>query len=294
MKKRKQNWTENWTYFSFTIIPFILYSYFYVNSVITGIRYSFTDWNGIDTSYAYIGFTNYTRLFRNPNFWRSIRTTLYYAALLVIGVIVLSLILSLALNSMRRLKNFVKSIFFIPAMIGSVTIALIWDQLFYRVVPQIGELMGISALSQSPLADPKTAIFAVVFVNIWQSVAMPTVIFLAGLQSIPEEHYESAMLDGANTFQRFRFITFPFLLPTITVNLVLMIKQGFTTFDYPYALTGGGPVRATEVIGITIYNDAFSNMRFSIANAEACVLFIIVAIVSVLQIRFSSRNEVNT
>ena len=103
---------------------------------------------------------------------------------------------------------------------------------------------------------------AVVFVQIWQAVAMPTVIFIAGLQQIPEEQYESAKIDGATAFQRFRYVTFPYLLPTVTVNLILTIKQGFTSFDFPYALTGGGPVRATEVIGILIYNDAFKICDF--------------------------------
>lgn len=90
---------------------------------------------------------------------------------------------------------------------------------------------------------------------------MPTVIFIAGLQQIPEEQYESAKIDGATAFQRFRYVTFPYLLPTVTVNLILTIKQGFTSFVFPYALTGGGPVRATEVIGILIYKDAFKNMQ---------------------------------
>ena len=118
--------------------------------------------------------------------------------------------------------------------------------------------------------------------------------FLSGLQVTPDEQYESAMLDGATTFQKFRYLTFPYILPTVTVNLVLIIKAGFTTFDYSYALTGGGPVRATEVIGIMIYNDAFQNMKFSMANAEACVLFIIIAVFSVIQIKLTSRGGVNT
>ena len=118
---------------------------------------------------------------------------------------------------------------------------------------------------------------------------MPTVIFIAGLQQIPEEQYESAKIDGATAFQRFRYVTFPYLLPTVTVNLILTIKQGFTSFDFPYALTGG-PVRATEVIGILIYNDAFKNMRFSMANAEACILFVIVAIFSLTQLKLTSKG----
>lgn len=213
--------------------------------------------------------------------------------MLVVVVILASLLLSISLNSLRWFKTFVKSIFFVPAMIGGVTIALIWDQLFYRVVPLIGQLLGIGWLSQSLLMTGKTALPAVVFVQAWQAVAMPTVIFIAGLQQIPEEQYESAKIDGATAFERFRYITMPYLLPTVTVNLVLTIKQGFTSFDFPYALTGGGPVRATEVIGILIYNDAFKNMRFSVANAEACILFVVVAAFSLTQLKLTSKGGVN-
>ncbi len=294
MQKKRQIISSKSVFFSFTIIPLALYSFFYVYSVVTGIRYSFSDWDGISPDYQFIGLENYRKLVHNPAFWRSLKTTLVYTILLVIGVIVLALILALSLNSLKRFRGFIKSFFFVPAMIGAVTIALIWDQMFLRVLPYIGELLRIPWLSASFLGNIKTALPAVVFVNIWQAVAMPTLIFLSGLQVIPDEQYESAMLDGATTFQKFRYITFPYILPTVTVNLVLIIKAGFTTFDYSYALTGGGPVRATEVIGIMIYNDAFQNMKFSMANAEACVLFIIIAVFSVIQIKLTSRGGVNT
>lgn len=119
---------------------------------------------------------------------------------------------------------------------------------------------------------------------------MPTIIFIAGLQQIPDEQYESGKIDGASIFQRFRYITLPYLMPTLTVNLILIIKQGFTSFDFPFALTGGGPVRSTEVIGILIYNDAFKNMRFSVANAEACLLFLVVAAFSLIQLKITSKG----
>lgn len=279
-------------YLGFTIIPVILYTFFYVFSVIRGVGYSFTDWDGLSRDYSLIGIKNYISLFNNPNFWNSLKTTVIYSVMLVTGVVVLSLLLALSLNSLKRFKTLVKSIFFVPAMIGGITIALIWNQLFYRVVPLIGQALDIEWLSQSVLMRGVTALPAVVFVNIWQAVALPTVIFIAGLQQIPDEQYESAMMDGATTFQRFRYIMFPYLVPTITVNLVLCIKQGFTSFDFPFALTGGGPVRATEVIGILIYNDAFENMRFSMANAEACVLFVIVAIFSLTQLKITSKGGV--
>lgn len=288
--KTKKKISGKMIYFSFTIIPVLLYSVFYVFSVISGVRYSFTNWDGMSLKYDFIGFKNYIALLKNPNFWGALKTTICYSVLLVTGVILLSLLLALSLNSLKKFKTFIKSIYFIPAMIGGITIALIWDQLFYRVVPLLGQALNIEWLSQSLLMTGKTALPAVVFVHIWQAVALPTVIFIAGLQQIPDEQYESAKIDGATLFQEFRYITFPYLLPTLTVNLVLMVKQGFTSFDFPFALTGGGPVRATEVIGISIYNDAFKNARFGMANAEACILFVLVAIFSLTQLKITSRG----
>lgn len=278
------------TYFGFTIIPVLLYTYFYVFSVINGIRYSFTNWDGMSQNYDFIGFKNYILLMKNPNFWNSMKTTLLYSIMLVVCVTVVSLLLAISLNSLKTFRVFTKSVFFVPAMIGGVTIALIWDQLYYRVVPVIGQLLGIEWLSQSLLMTGKTALPAVVFVHAWQAVALPTIIFIAGLQQIPEEQFESAQIDGASLFKRFRYITMPYILPTVTINVILLIKQGFTSFDFPYALTGGGPVRSTELIGILIYNDAFKNLKFSTANAEACLLFIVVSIFSLTQLKLTSKG----
>ena len=211
-------------YFAFTVIPVALYTFFYVVSVVNGVKYSFTDWDGMSVDYDYVGFKNYMLLFKNPNFLGSLKTTLFYSCMLVVVVILASLLLSISLNSLRWFKTFVKSIFFVPAMIGGVTIALIWDQLFYRVVPLIGQLLGIGWLSQSLLMTGKTALPAVVFVQAWQAVAMPTVIFIAGLQQIPEEQYESAKIDGAGELRIFFQIVLPLLgsgLATIGLFMAL-------------------------------------------------------------------------
>ncbi|RXZ82536.1 sugar ABC transporter permease [Paenibacillaceae bacterium] len=284
---------DRFTNLLFTLPAVILYSVFFVYAVIVGINYSFTDWNGIGKTYSYIGFDNYITLFNNPNFWQSLEVTGKYALMLVAGIMIISLVLALSLNSLKSFKTFTKSVYFLPAMISAVTISLIWDQMFYRLVPQIGKALDIAALSQSPLASPQYALIAVVLVNIWQAVALPTLIFIAGLQSVPEELYESGRIDGASTFNRFRFITFPYLIPTITVNMVLAIKAGVTSFDYAYTLTGGGPIKSTNLIGIMIYNDAFQNMKFAMANAESVILFIVIAVLSYVQIRLSRKGGVN-
>ncbi|MFF2481112.1 carbohydrate ABC transporter permease [Paenibacillus sp. NPDC058071] len=293
MNKKMAFSFDRFTYFLFSLPAVILYTVFFAYAVIVGIQYSFTDWNGISKTYNYIGFDNYASLFRNPNFWQSLEVTGKYAIMLVVGVMVLSLALAVSLNSLKRFKTFTKSVYFLPGMISAVTISLIWDQMFYRIVPQIGKALDIAMFMQSPLGNPKYALVAIVLVNIWQAVALPTLIFIAGLQSVPDELYESARIDGASTFKRFRFITMPFLVPTITVNMVLAIKAGVTSFDYAYTLTGGGPIKASNLIGIMIYNDAFQNMKFAMANAESVILFIIIAILSFVQIWVSRRGGVN-
>lgn len=293
MQNSKKFRSDKRTYLLFSLVPVVLYAVFYVFSMLSGFYYSLTDWNGIDATYQMIGLKNYQMLFANTTFWRSLSVTMQYALLLVVITAVLSLVLAISLNSLKAFRNFAKSVFFVPAMIGSVTIALIWNQLFYRAVPLVGQALGIKFLSQSPLANPRDALYAVVFVNIWQSVAMPTIIFIAGLQSIPLDLYESAQIDGATIFKRFRYITLPYLAPTITINVVLLLKQGMTTFDFPYALTGGGPARSTMVLAIQIMNDAFTDWRFATANAEAVVLFLFISIFSFVQIKATNKHEVS-
>jgi raffinose/stachyose/melibiose transport system permease protein len=249
--------------------------------------YSFTDWNGMSLDYNMIGLRNYFVLFTNPNFWRSLGTTTWYAFFLVAFTIALALILALALDSLINFKTLTKAIYFLPAMLGAVTVALIWNQMYIRVLPIIGNTLDIDIFKQSPLGSPKTALLATIFINIWQAVAIPTIIFIAGLQSIPIEQYESAEIDGASPLQRFKYITMPGLFPIFIVNMVLLVRAGFTAFDYPFTLTGGGPARAVEVISISVINNAFSNLRFSMANAQAVILFIIIACISIFQIRFS-------
>lgn len=280
------------SYFLFTFPSIILYTIFFVIPVLFGIYYGMTDYDGVTPNYSFVGLKNFASLMGSKRFWNSLNRTLLYAFLLVFFVIIISLCAALALNSIKKVQVLAKTTFFFPALISAVAVALIWDQLYFRMLPQIGEALGIPFLMQSPLASPSTALFGVLFVNVWQAVAMPTVIFLAGLQSVPGELYESAMIDGAKTFEKFRYITFPYLIPTLTVNMVLTFRNGITAFDYAFALTNGtgGPARSTELIGLVIYLDGFKNMRFAMANAQAFILFLIVAVLSFFQIRLSNRQ----
>ena len=196
MNKKKRFTLDKMTFLLFTIIPLVLYTFFYIISVVSGMYYSLTDWNGLNPTFNFVGISNYIALSKNIFMWRSLGRTLLYALMLVVSVTIISLLIALVLNSVKRFKVFTKSVFFFPAMLGSVAVALIWDQMFYQLIPALGRLAGINL--QTPLASSKTAIYGVLFVNVWQAVAMPTIILLAGLQSIPEDLFESAMIDGAS------------------------------------------------------------------------------------------------
>lgn len=282
------------TFALFSIPGIFLYSLFFIYPVLMGVYYSLTDWNGIARNVNFIGLANYQKiLFRSPRFRNAITFNLKFTVLLVIIILVLGIVLALLLNSKIRGITFFRASFFLPAVLCGVTIGLIFSQIFYRVVPLFGQALGIEALSTNILGNRSLAMYGILFVAVWQGVAMPTVLFLAGLQTIPEDLYESAMIDGANGWNRFRFITLPFLIPVITVVLILTVKSGLGVFDYIKALTDGGPARSTESVSFLIYTDAFEGNKFSFAIAESMIVGIILALVSVVQITFQNKKKVN-
>ena len=282
------------TFALFSIPGLFLYSLFFIYPVLMGIYYSLTDWNGIARNINFIGLNNYEKiLFRSPRFKNAITFNVHYTVLLVICILVLGIFLALLLNSKIKGITFYRASFFLPAVVCGVTIGLIFSQIFYNVVPLFGQALGIEALSTNILGNRSLAIYGILFVSVWQGVAMPTVLFLAGLQTISEDLYESAMIDGANAFERFRYITLPFLLPMVTVVLILTVKSGLGVFDYIKALTDGGPARATESVSFLIYTDAFEGNKFSFAIAESVIIGLILAAVSVVQIIFQNKKKVN-
>lgn len=201
--------------------------------------------------------------------------------------------LAKALNSKIKGKTFFRAWFFFPAVLSGLTVALVFKQLFNYGLPTLGKLLGFEFLETSLLGTPGGAVFAVIFVLLWQGVAMPVIIFLAGLQSIPEEIREAAKVDGANRHQIFWKIELPYLLPSISIVFIMALKAGLTAFDQIFAMTSGGPSDATTSLGLLVYNYAFNNNQYGYANAIALVLFILIAIVSFIQIKISSKYEID-
>lgn len=279
------------SHYLFTFPITLIYTIFFILPLVLGIYYSFTNWNGIATEFKFVGLANFRRILSDSRALGTVWFTVRYAVMLCIATVGISLALGLLLNQAFRGKAFLKSVYFYPAVMSPMIIGLIFNEIYYRALPGIGEALGIGILSKSLISSPGTAIFAILIANVWQSVAIPTAIIIAGLQSIPTYLYEAASIDGANAFQRFRMITLPFLAPTLTIVLVLAIKDGLLVFDYILAITNGAPAGTTHSFGTFIYYQAFQTYDYAFAVANSVVLFIFIALFGALQIKLMKRLE---
>ena len=278
-----------WT---FLIIPLILQAIFFYFPMLQGAFYSFTNWTGLTYNFDFVGINNYSILMTDEKFFKALGFTLILTVCLIVGEIVLGILVARALNSKIKGKTFFRAWFFFPAVLSGLTISLIFKQIFNYGIPVIGESLNIEFLKTSLLGTTSGAVFAAIFVMLWQGIAMPIIIFLSGLQTIPAEIKEAAAIDGANNKQIFWKIELPYLLPSISMVFIMALKAGLTAFDQIFALTGGGPSNATTSIGLLVYNYAFKSNQYGYANAIALILFLMIAIVSLVQIKVSKRFEI--
>lgn len=281
------------TYGLFCLPGFIAYCVFLIFPILMGIYYSFMDWNGISKGYNFIGFANYAKLLTDKKFGAALLFNFRYTIMLIVGVVVISVVLALLLNKEFKGRSFFRTLYFLPAVLSMITVSLVFKQVFFYVLPAIGKALGIEALSTNILASKQNAIYGVLFVHLWQGVALPTLLFLAGLQTIPTELYEAAAIDGANGWQQFKHITVAYLIPILSVVLVLLVKQGLMVFDYVKSMTAGGPGTATQTIALLIYNNGFERNRYSYSIAQAIATGVIIALISAIQIQASNRKKVD-
>ena len=291
MKKSKVL-NRNHILFLFTLPILIMYCVFFIIPLLMGMKNSLTDWSGTSPDYSFIGIKNYIDIFQDERFRNALIFNFKYTILLTVGTVIISLIIAIVLNQKIRGRGFFRSVFFLPAILSLVTVGLIWNELFYRVIPLIGEATGWGLFESSWLGSPKLAMYAILLVNLWQGCATPIVLLIAGLQSVPQDHYEAAAIDGANAWQRFKSITIPYLIPVLNIVIVTSVKGGLTTFDYIKAMTDGGPMQSTESVGILIYNHAMQEGRFGYSVAESMILFLIIALVSVVTMRMTENKKV--
>lgn len=284
--------SNQFSFFLLTLPAILLYLCFFIFPVLSGFYYSMTDWDGISKNYQLIGLNNYFEILQDFRFLQALGFTLYYTFLLLTLTLSVALGGALLLDGKIKFKGFLRSVYFFPAVLSLVTVGTIFNQLFYAVLPSVGEHLGIDWLTSNILSNPSTAVYGIVIANVYQGLAIPMIIFMAGLSSVPKDMHEAATIDGANSLQRFFFITVPFLIPMLIVNMVMITKSGLMVFDFIVVMTNGGPIRSTESIGLLIYNHGFNELKFAYGTAESILTFLIIAIISFIQIKLLNRKEV--
>jgi len=262
---------------------------FILGPVVAAIALSFTKWDLL-TPAKFIGLSNYQELIQDPMFRKVMLNTLIFTGASAPLSLILSLGLALALN--QKIKGIVvfRTIYFLPVVSSMVAVSLVWRWLYnpnYGLLNYFLNLLHLPSVNW--LFSTTWAMPAVILMSVWKGLGYNMVIFLAGLQGIPQMYYESAKIDGAGKFQAFKNITLPLLSPTTFFVLVISIISSFQVFDQIFVMTSGGPAHATEVIIYYIYHNAFQIFRMGYASALAFCLFIIIFALTLLQIRLSKR-----
>jgi len=275
---------DNAVLYLFTVPGVLMFLVLFLVPVFMAFFYSFTDWNGMSPNYNLVGVKNFINMFKDKRVSYSLSFSLIFTFIFVVMTNLIALALAFLLNSEIKGKTFFRALYFFPAVVSLVVVGLIFDQIFYHVIPIFGKALGIDMLSRSPLGNPDLAPAAVLFVKMWREIPIPTVLYIAGLQSVPTDLIEASVIDGAGWFTRLKSVIFPFLVPVISMNLVLTVRNGIMVFDIIKVMTGGGPGYATSSVGITIYNMGFYEMKFGFATAISLFLFVIIAVVSFAQI----------
>lgn len=259
--------------------------------VIMGLFYSFTNWDGL-TITEFVGFNHYQRLLGDEQFIQSLWFTVRFSIASIILLNVIGLGLAMLVTSKLKSKNILRTVFFMPNLIGGLILGFIWQFIFIRVFAAVGEFIGVEAL-QVWLATPTTGFWGIVILTVWQMAGYIMIIYIAYLQGVPKELLESAEIDGATPFQKFRHVIFPLIAPAFTVTMFLTLSNSFKIYDQNLSLTGGGPFNSTQMVAMNIVDTAFSGNQMAYGQSKAIVFFIIVALISLTQVYYNKKREVD-
>ena len=274
---------RNRTFLAILIPVLILFCAFNTIPLLTGFFYSFTDSKGYG-AFEIVGLQNYIDLFQDARVGNSYLFTFKISVVATILVNVISLMLAIGLSSKIKFKSALRGIYFVPRILGGLVVGYVFSYFFTYIVPA---LTGTTSM----LASTEWAWVAIVVVLVWQACAQTTIIYITGLSSVPEDVYEAGSLDGATGWDKFRYLTFPLIMPSITTNMVLVMKDMLMTFDQIVAMTSGGPAQSTESISYLIYQNGLNNSQFGFQCANAVVFFIVIAVISIAQTKFLNSKE---
>lgn len=289
MNSRKKR-REAVDFIRFVFPMLALYILFFIIPLFQTIGFSFTDYNGINPKREFTGLENYINVFQDELFYNSMKFTVLSALLLIVAANLLGFLLALALNRKIRSRNILRAVIFCPFIFNNVTVGFIWQFLLGRFMTDLYPLTEWEVFRIGWLSDESLVLYSVVAVKLWQSVGYFMVIYLAGLQLLPQDPVEASVIDGCTGIKQIRYVTLPLMKPTVFVCLFLAVTESLNMFPLLMSLTNGGPGHASENISLYIYNEAFKSHRMGYASALAVVLTIFVLIVAAVQMRLTKED----
>ena len=259
---------------------------------IYGIYLTLTDWNGVAKVKNFVGLKNFAGVMKDAQFWTSLLLTFKYVIVVVVLVNVLAFAIAYLLTRGIKGQNFFRAGFFTPNLIGGIVLGYIWQFVFSRVFVSIGEATGWKLFEVSWLSDPNKAFAALVLVSVWQLSGYMILIYVAGFMGLSEDVMEAAEIDGASGFVKLKNIIMPLMMSSVTICLFLTLSRAFMVYDVNLSLTAGAPYGTTEMAAMHVYEKAFTSRQFGVGQAEAFILFVIVACISGLQVYLTKKQEV--
>jgi len=269
----------------FLLPALIFYFVFELFPIFYSLYISFFEWHIIG-DVRFVGLENYLKMFSDPVFIIALKNTFIYTIVTVPTQIFLGLAIALLLNQRIKGKVIFRALYYIPVITSWTVVSLIWKWIYDPVYGFLNYVLLSLGVIEEPirwLQDPSVALYAVMLVTIWKGIGWNMVIFLAGLQTIPQSLYDAALIDGASRWRRFRYITLPLLRPVIATVTVLLTIGALNAFVQIYILTAGGPLHSTEVINTYLYKSAFSYLNFGYASSMAWFLLTITLTISIIQ-----------
>jgi raffinose/stachyose/melibiose transport system permease protein len=258
-----------------------------------GIGYSFFTWDGLPLNpKIFAGFGNFARIFRDTRFLSSAGHTVIFTFLSVFTINILGLFFALGLTTELKVRNAARTMLFAPYMIGGLILGYIWKFILGDAFKAMGEKFGLGSVFFNWLLNPQSALLALTVVITWQMAGYIMIIYITGIQSIPGEVLEAAKIDGAGFWSTLFKIKFPLIMQSFTVCLFLTLSNCFKIFDVNLSLTAGGPYSSTELFAMNIYHEIFSLNNYGYGQAKAILFFIVVAAVTLVQVRMSKKREV--
>lgn len=284
------------TLYLFAVPALLFYCLFWIFPIFKLFQYSITDYNGYVQNFNYVGLDNFKTLFHEEILGLSIKNTLIYTLITVVLGNIIALALALLLNANIRAKGLYRSAFYIPTLFSAIVVGFIWSYVYMPDEGMIASLfhtLGIDWIDTNFLGSYSKALYSIIGVDIWKNIGTSTIIFLAGLQTVPEDMLEAGRIDGAGRWQLIRFLKIPMLATSITINVTLSVINGLKAFDYPFIMTNGGPGTSTNTLIYAMYKMAFTDQLFGKASALGIISFAIIIVITGIFVVTLNKREVS-